>query len=119
MCRVTLGPARLLAAAVERRVSAIVVYFAGAAPDSALPSITTDSIRRLAYAAWGRPTHHASTLDTWSSARYRSYFLAPPQSREIPAWLRMERLIMLDIAACSAFDRRVHRAGAGGEVGEC
>jgi hypothetical protein len=121
LCRVTLGPAQLVAAAVDRRVIAVVVYFRGQGDSGQGAPIATDSIRRLAYTAWGRPTHHATTLDTWHSARYRSYFLAPPAGRHafVPPWARADRLIMLDIAACTAFDRRVHRAGAAGEVGEC
>jgi len=73
-------------------------------------------------AAWGRPTHHSPTLDTWSSARYRSYFLIPyvPASRaSAPAWVHTPQLIVLDIAACTAFDRRAHRAGVRGEAGAC
>lgn len=100
------------AAAVNRRLVAVVVFFRS----DSIP-LPPDSVRRLAYAAWGRPMHHSSTLDTWSSPRYRSYFLVPhmPPSRgRAPA-----QLIMLDIAACTAFDRRAHRAGASGEVGEC
>lgn len=117
MCSASLGPgANLTAAAINRRIVAVIVFFSG---DSAT-AIPADSVRRLAYRAWGRPTHHSPNLDTWSSARYRSYLLVPAAlPRNVPQWMRTVQLIMLDISACTAFDRRVHRAGATGEVGEC
>jgi len=115
MCWTSLGSdARAIAAAVDRRVVAVVVYFLS---DSG--AVPADAVRRRAYAAWGRPTHHAPTLDTWSSPRFRSYLLVPNQPRGASGWTRAVQLIMIDIAACTAFDRRVHRAGASGEVGEC
>lgn len=109
--------ARALAAAVDRRIVAVIVYFLR----DSMP-LPPDSVRRFAYAAWGRPMHHSPTLDTWSSPHYRSYFMVPyvPASRGyVPPWARTPQLIMLDIAACTAFDRRAHRAGIRGEVGEC
>jgi hypothetical protein len=107
--------ARVVAAAVDRRLVAMIVFFA--TDSSPLP---VDSVRRRAYAAWGRPTHHSPTLDTWSSARYRSYLMVPYRSSAyVPPWARASQLIMLDIAACTAFERRTHRAGAAGEAGEC
>jgi hypothetical protein len=67
-----------------------------------------------------RPTHHSPTLDTWTSPRYRSYLMVPYRPPAyVPPWARAAQLIMLDIAACTAFERRTHRAGAAGEVGEC
>lgn len=108
---------RAIVAAVDRRLVAVMVYFRG---DSA--GTPADSVRHLAYAAWGRPTHHSPTLDTWSSPRYRSYFLVPYQSPPRGMTVRIQHyteLIMIDIAACTAFDARVHRAGAVGEAGEC
>jgi len=107
------GSARAVAAAVDRRLVAVIVFFAN---DSG--PVPVDSVRRLAYAAWGRPTHHAPTLDTWSSAHYRSYYMVPYRRPGV-ASPQVAQLIMLDIAACTAFDRRVHRAGAAGEAGEC
>jgi len=117
MCWASLGrDAHAMAAAVDRRVVALIVYFVN---DSGAP-LPVDSARRRAYAMWGRPTHHSPTLDTWSSPRYRSYFMVPfPGRPDVPGWAKPPQLILLDIAACSAFDRRVHRAGASGEVGEC
>ena len=108
--------ARAMAAAVDRRIVAIIVFFLR--DSTPLPP---DSVRHLAYAVWGRPMHHSPTLDTWSSPRYRSYFMVPyvSPSRAAPPWVRTPQLIMLDIAACSAFDRRAHRAGVSGEAGEC
>jgi len=106
---------RVVAAAVDRRLVAVIVYFYR---DSVL--LPVDSVRRRAYAAWGRPTHHSPTLDTWSSARYRSYFMVPYRPPAMARqWPQSAQLIMLDIAACTAFDHRAHRAGAAGEVGEC
>jgi hypothetical protein len=118
MCWASLdSTARVAVAAVDRKVVAMIVYFLR----DSLP-LPADSARHLAYAAWGRPTHHAPTLDTWSSPRYRSYFLLPNMSARgyaPPGWVRAPRLILLDIAACTAFDRRAHRAGVSGEAGEC
>lgn len=109
--------ARGTVAAVDRRLVAMVIYLMR----DSIP-LPPDSARRLTYAAWGRPTHHSPTLDTWSGTRYRSYFLIPyvPASRASePAWVHTPRLIVLDIAACTAFDRRAHRAGVKGEAGAC
>lgn len=45
---------------------------------------------------------------------------ALPVSRgPVPPWVRAPQLIMLDIAGCTAFERRAHRAGVKGEAGEC
>lgn len=102
-------------AAVNRKVVAAVVYFR----QDSLP-LPADSVRHRAYAAWGRPTHHGPTLDTWSSPRYRSYFLIPQGPRGFPLnWYTAPKLIMIDISACTAFDARAHRAGIAGEAGEC
>ncbi|HWC74824.1 MAG TPA: hypothetical protein VG454_12895, partial [Gemmatimonadales bacterium] len=118
MCWAALDSAeRAMVAAVDRKVVAMVVYFLR----DSLP-LPADSVRHVAYAAWGRPTHHSPTLDTWSNTRYRSYFLLPAVSARgysPPAWVRAPRLILLDIAACTAFDRRAHRAGIAGEAAEC
>jgi hypothetical protein len=107
---------RAMVTAVNRKVVAMVVYFA----QDSVP-LRADSVRRRAYAAWGRPTHESPNLDTWSSPRYRSYFLRPDTRRGAyaPAWMTAPRLIMLDIAACTAFDARAHRAGVHGEAGPC
>jgi hypothetical protein len=105
-----------MVAAVNRKVVAVVVYFVR----DSLP-LPADSVRRRAFAAWGRPTHHSPRLDTWSSSRYRSYFLVPdmPRGAYGPPWFTGPKLIMLDIAACTAFDTRAHRAGINGEAGPC
>ena len=103
--------------AVNRKVVAMVVYFL----QDSLP-LPADMVRQRAYAAWGQPTHHSPNLDTWSSARYRSYFLRPDVPRRVygpGAWFAGPRLIMLDITACTAFDARAHRAGIAGEAGPC
>lgn len=106
---------RAMVAAVNRKVVAMVVYFLR----DSVP-LPADSVRRVAYAAWGRPTHHSPTLDTWSHPRYRSYFLVPSGPRGYaPAWFTAPKLIMLDISACTAFDARAHRAGVAGEAGPC
>lgn len=115
MCWAALdSTSRVVAAAVDRRLVAMIVYFA----NDTVP-LPVDSVRRRAYAAWGRPTHHSPTLDTWSSVRYRSYLMVPYRPPAAPGWARSAQLIMLDIAACTAFDHRAHQAGAAGEVGEC
>jgi len=117
MCAAPLdSSAHIMAAAVDRKLVAVIVVFIR---DSA--PLPADSVRRLAYAAWGRPSHHSPTLDTWSSPRFRSYFLIPyvSPSRPRPPWERAPQLIMLDISACTAFDRRAHRAGVSGAAGEC
>jgi hypothetical protein len=106
--------ARMVAAAIDRRVVAIVVWFEGTRDDR----LTPDSVRRIARVAWGQPTHPAANLDTWWGTRYRSYVLIPRVGSVPPEWAA-PRIIVLDIAACTAFDRRMHRAGAQGEAGEC
>ena len=106
--------ARAVVAAIDRHIVAIVVWFETTRADR----MTPDSVRRIARVAWGRPTHPSPNLDTWWGARYRSYVLIPQFGRMDPEWTA-PRVILLDIAACSAFERRVHRAGAQGEVGEC
>lgn len=106
--------ARMVVAAIDRRIVAIVVWFDGTRPDR----LTPDSVRRIARDAWGRPTHPAPNLDTWWGTRYRSYVLIPLVGSVPPEWAA-PRVIVLDIAACTAFDRRMHRAGAQGEAGEC
>jgi hypothetical protein len=109
------GRAWALAAAIDRRVVGIIVYFATRTGERA----PADSVRQFAYGEWGRPTHHASTLDTWSGTRSRSYLLVPLALRNVPGFAPPVQLVILDIAACSAFDRRAHRAGAQGEAGAC
>ena len=106
--------ARVVVAAIDRRVVAVVVWFDGARPDRLGP----DSVRAIAYAGWGRPTHPSPNLDTWWGTRYRAYVLIP-RLENVPSVWTAPRIILLDIAACTAFDRRLHRAGAPGEAGEC
>lgn len=106
--------ARAVVAAIDRRVVAVVVWFQGTRPDR----LTPDSVRSIARAAWGRPTHPSANLDTWWGARYRSYVLIPQFGSVTPEWAG-SRMILLDIVACTTFERRMHRAGAQGEVGEC
>ncbi|HEV8304790.1 MAG TPA: hypothetical protein VGQ25_07525 [Gemmatimonadales bacterium] len=117
ICRVALLEDRAwaLAAAIDRRIVGIVVYFTARSGERA----PADSVRRIVYDEWGRPTHHAPTLDTWSGPRYRSYLLVPMVPRDAPEWAGTVQLVVLDITACTAFDRRAHRAGVPGEAGEC
>ncbi len=107
--------ARVVVAAIDRRVVAVVVWFDGARPDR----LTVDSVRAIAYAAWGRPTYPSPNLDTWWGTRHRSYVLIPRVGEGVPVAWAGPRIILLDIAACTAFDRRLHRAGAPGEAVEC
>jgi len=107
--------ARAVVAAIDRRVVAVVVWFDGARPDR----LSADSVRAIAYAEWGRPTYPSPNLDTWWGTRTRSYVLIPRLREGGPAEWTWPRVILLDIAACTAFDRRLHRAGAPGEAVEC
>jgi hypothetical protein len=107
------------AVAVDRGIVAMIVSVGGNPDDTLALPPSADSVRRIAYTAWGRPTHHSLSLDTWWGQRYRSYFLVPQYPERIPARMRITKLILLDVVACTAFDRRVHRAGARGEAGAC
>lgn len=83
--------------------------------DTLTPS--RDSVRALLVSAWGRPTAPAPTLDSWLGARYRSYLIT--DRRPMPSGLVHYRVIIVDVNACSAFDRRVHRFSHRGTAQAC
>ena len=83
--------------------------------DSLTPS--KDSVRVLLVGAWGRPTAPAPTLDSWLGARYRSYLIT--DRTQMPSGLVHYRVILVDVSACSAFDRRVHRFSHRGTAQAC
>ncbi len=83
--------------------------------DTLTPS--RDSVRALLVSAWGRPTAPAATLDSWLGARYRSYLIT--DRVPMPSGLKHYRVIIVDVNACSAFDRRVHRFSHRGTAQVC
>ena len=83
--------------------------------DTLTPS--KDSVRALLVAAWGRPTAPAPTLDSWLGTRYRSYLITDRVA--MPSGLKHYRVIIVDVSACSAFDRRVHRFSHRGTAQAC
>lgn len=112
-CRIELFESRaeMLVLAFDRRIAAILVWFDAGHPSA----LTADSVRARTRDAWGRPTHPAPRLDTWWGRRHRAYLLV----LEAPDGGRYPQLIMVSLPACTAFDRRVHRAGARGAAAAC
>jgi len=79
---------------------------------------TRDSVRVLLRRAWGDPTAPAPTLDSWLGRRYRSYLITTPGA-PMPSGRVGYRVILVDVTACSAFDRRVHRLSHRGAAQTC
>ena len=104
--------ARAVVVAMDRRVTGVTIYVA---IDDSL-SLPLDSLRALLRRTWGTPTAPAPSLDSWLSPGYRSYLIVPKDQRTVRRWAN---IIMLDVAACTAFDQRVHRAGARGVPEAC
>ena len=103
------GQARVLA--FERTTTAATVHFIGS--DSS-PIPTADSVRALLRRRWPAPTHRHSQLDTWHGSRYRAFLvLGSPLAPRIP------QLLLVDVRACSTFDRRLHRASGRGTAEAC
>lgn len=115
MCRGTVleGQGRFFAVAIDRTIIGATVLFTSDSTDG----ISLDSVRRLLRHAWGPPTAPAPSLDSWLGSRYRAYLMVPyrPATWHGP---RSFTVILLDVNACSAFDRRIHRF-AGGEAAPC
>jgi hypothetical protein len=85
-------------------------------PDS-LP-LGVDSVRRVLRRAWGPPTAPAPTLDSWLGSRFRGYLVLTP-ARVQRVGIPLYRIILVDVAACSAFDRRLHRISHRGTADAC
>ena len=107
--------ARALVLAVGRSVVAVTVWFN---PESGGDSISSDSIRAALRRGW-RGGSLSPTLDSWYGARYRAFYLVPKLPRGAPAEAGRARLILVDIAGCTAFDRRVHSAPGSGQAEPC
>jgi hypothetical protein len=115
VCRGTIldGQGRFVAVAIDRTVIGVTALFL---PDSAT-TVTLDSVRRSLRHEWGPPTAPTATLDSWLGSRYRAYLMVPYRPA---AWHgpRPFNVILIDVNACSAFDRRIHRF-AGGQPAPC
>ncbi|HEY6807567.1 MAG TPA: hypothetical protein VI160_02175 [Gemmatimonadales bacterium] len=115
LCRVSLPDVKLLAMVVT--IDRIVVGATIVPQRDSLPP-GVDSIRRVLRRAWGPPTAPAPTLDSWLGSRYRGYLAVTPvrgQQSGIPEY----RIILVDVSACSAFDRRLHRLSHRGTAEPC
>jgi hypothetical protein len=117
MCQANLldERARALILGVDRVVVALTVWFnIQPRPDS----LTTDSLRRSLRRSWPGAAL-APTLDSWYGQRYRAFYLVPKAATGVPPEFVRPRLILVDIAACTAFERRVHRKAGSGAAEPC
>lgn len=103
------GQAVAIVFAQDRRIGAITVLYA-LRPDSAMP---VEQVRQRLRARWGRGEGTA-TLEEWWGERYRSYLLDANTGNPIG-----RRVTMVDLRACTAFDRALHRAGEPGKPAPC
>ena len=107
--------ARALVLGVGRSVVAVTLWFN---PQIGGDSISSDSIRAALRHTW--PGGSLSpTLDSWYGTRYRAFYLVPKLPVGAPPELARPRLILVDIAGCTAFDRRVHRKPGSGQAEPC
>jgi len=107
--------ARALVLGVGRSVVAVTLWFN---PQIGGDSISSDSIRAALRHTW--PGGSLSpTLDSWYGRRYRAFYLLPKLPVGAPPELGRPRLILVDIAGCTAFDRRVHRKPGTGQAEPC
>ncbi|HUL02899.1 MAG TPA: hypothetical protein VLV16_06680 [Gemmatimonadales bacterium] len=113
------GRAVATAVAIDRIVVGATSLFI---PKDSSSTVNVDTVRALVRRAWGRPSVAGSSLDSWLSPHYRGYLLIQ-QTRGWTEPFRwsgpLVRLIMVDVAACTAFDRRVHQLSHQGEPLEC
>jgi len=103
------GQAVALVFAMNRQIGAITVLYA-LRPDSAMP---VEAVRRRLRARWGRGAGTA-TLEEWWGERYRAYLLDAATDDRFG-----RRVTLLDLRACTAFDRALHQAGEPGRPGVC
>ena len=107
--------ARALVLGMGRSVVAVTVWFN---PQIGGDSISSDSIRAVLRHDW--PGGSLSpTLDSWYGRDYRAFYLVPKLPPGAPPMAGRARLILVDIAACTAFDRRVHHKPGAGEAEPC
>jgi hypothetical protein len=107
--------ARALVLGIDRVVVALTVWFnIQPRPDT----IDTDSLRQSLRKSWPGAAL-APTLDSWYGRRYRAFYLVPKAAAGAPLELVRPRLILVDVAACSAFERRVHRKAGSGTADPC
>ena len=113
--RVLEGRAVVMTLARDRIIVGINVI--PTAKDTAGGAQFADSLRAALRREWGRPTAPAPTLDSWLGSRYRAYFLVPrfPRDREPQRF----QIILVDVAACTAFERRVHARPGTGAAEDC
>lgn len=102
------GQAVALVFAMNRQIGAITVLYA-LRSDSAMP---VEAVRRRLRARWGRGEGTA-TLEEWWGERYRAYLLDAASDRF------GRRVTLLDLRACTAFDRALHQAGEPGRPQPC
>ena len=115
LCRVGLADDKLgaLVVTIDRVVVGVTIM---PRPDSL--QLGLDSVRRILRRAWGPPTAPAPTLDSWLGSRFRGYLVVTPPWRRLgntPPY----RIILVDVSACSAFDRRLHRITHRGTAEPC
>jgi hypothetical protein len=115
LCRVALADLNLnaMVVTIDRVVVGVTIV---PRPDTLSPGV--DSVRRLLRRAWGPPTAPASTLDSWLGSRFRSYLASTFPGERRPG-IPFYRIILVDVAACSAFDRRLHRISHRGTADPC
>lgn len=114
LCRLTLldGHARALILAIDRQiVAAKILFFTDDSTGMAM-----DSARAILRARWPRPSSSFPTLDSWEGRRVSAYLIRRAQyGPHYPA----VQLAIIDIAACTAFERRIHRAPGTGPAVPC
>jgi len=105
--------AHAVVVAFDRRVTGATIYVP--LRDSA--GMSLDSLRKYLRQVWGSPTAPAPTLDSWLGRSYRAYMMIP--RIQVVTGVRAATVILIDVAACTDFDRRVHLAGARGQSEAC
>lgn len=110
LCRIDMLDGRLfgLVVTIDRTVVGA-TFFPSLRDKVMLPK---DSVRALLLSEWGQPTNRRPTLDSWLGARFRSYLMNEPGGAGY-------RVILVDVNACSAFDRRVHQFSHHGTARPC
>jgi len=113
--RVLEGRAVVMTLARDRVIVGINVF--PTALDTADAARFADSLRAALRREWGRPTAPAPTLDSWLGGRYRAYFLVPRFPRDRAP--QQFQVILVDVAACTAFEQRVHARRGSGAAEPC
>jgi hypothetical protein len=106
------GRAWMNAVAFDRTIDVIHIWFGGR---HVVPPFPLDSAVSYLQQQWGRGSGD-NQLRTWESRRFRSYFLQQHVSRDsVIGW----RAVMLDLRACTAFERALHQARGSGPHTTC